>query len=248
MKPWYHFFIRYFLLFNFPLIAFTQSNHAPLIIRPLHDNFYVYITYGNVDGLPYPANGMYVVSNKGVILLDTPWDTTQLQPLLDSIWQRHHQKVVLCIATHFHADRTIGLPYYASKGIKTYSSLQTQNLCIKKKEGLAQYTFANDTVFTVGNVQLQTYYPGPGHSGDNIVVWFPKEKILYGGCFIKSVATNDIGNLSDANVPEWRLAIQKTIQRFARATYVIPGHLDGYSPQNLQHTAHLVDNYLQQNH
>jgi glyoxylase-like metal-dependent hydrolase (beta-lactamase superfamily II) len=121
-------------------------------------------------------------------------------------------------------------------------------LCIKKKEGLAQYTFANDTVFTVGNVQLQTYYPGPGHSGYNIVVWFPKEKILYGSCFIKSVATNDIGNLSDANVPEWRLAIQKTIQRFARATYVIPGHLDGYSPQNLQHTAHLVDNYLQQNH
>lgn len=231
----------------FPCIGFSQPKQPSLTIRHLYDNFYVYITYGNVDGLLYPANGMYVVSNKGVVLLDTPWDTTQLQPLLDSIWQRHHQRVVLCIATHFHADRTIGLPYYTSKGIKTFSSQKTNNLCIKKGEGIAKYTFTKDTVFTVGNLQLQTYYPGAGHSADNIVVWFPKEKILYGGCFIKSVATNDIGNLSDANVPEWRWAIQKTIQRFARATYVIPGHLDGYSPQNLQHTAHLADNYLQQN-
>jgi glyoxylase-like metal-dependent hydrolase (beta-lactamase superfamily II) len=225
-------------------LTFAQANHTPLTIRHLYGKFYVYITYGNVDGLPYPANGMYVVTNKGVVLLDTPWDTTQLQPLLDSIQQRHHQNVVLCLATHFHADRTIGLPYYATKGIATYSSKATQDLCITHKEGIAKYVFIKDTVFNIGNVQFQTYYPGEGHSSDNSLVWFPADKILYGGCFIKSTATNNIGNLSDANVVAWRIAIQKTIQQFSQAAYVIAGHLDGYSVNNLAHTAHLVNAYL----
>ncbi|WP_298390528.1 BlaB/IND/MUS family subclass B1 metallo-beta-lactamase [Hydrotalea sp.] len=239
------------LMFLFALIfcqiTMAQQKHAPLTIRQLHGDFYVYITYGNVDGLLYPANGMYVVTRKGVVLLDTPWDTTQFQPLLDSIQNRHHQKVVLCIATHFHADRTIGLPYYATKGIATYSSKATQDFCKAKKEGLAEHVFTKDTVFTVGNYRFQTFYPGEGHSSDNIVVWFPNDQILYGGCFIKSKETNNIGNLSDANVPAWRTSIQKTIRQFPKTAYVIPGHLDGYGTDNLQHTAQLVDNYLKKN-
>lgn len=226
---------------------YAQPIHHLLLIKHLNGNFYIFTTYGNINGMPYPSNGMYVVTNNGVVLLDTPWDTTQFQPLLDSIQARHHQNVVLCIATHFHSDRTVGLPYYATKGIATYSSTATQNLCREKNEGIAQYVFTKDTVFSVGNVQFQTFYPGEGHSSDNIVVWFPNDKILYGGCFIKSKETNDIGNLSDANVPAWRVAIQQTIQKFAQAAYVIPGHLDGYGVNNLAHTAKLVDDYLKKN-
>ncbi|MFX5718714.1 MBL fold metallo-hydrolase, partial [Acinetobacter baumannii] len=73
-------------------------------------------------GEKVPANGLYAVTPKGVILIDCPWDTTQFQPLLDSIRAKHDKRVVACIATHSHADRTAGLTYYRAKGIRTYTT------------------------------------------------------------------------------------------------------------------------------
>jgi metallo-beta-lactamase class B len=52
---------------------------------------------------------------------------------------------------------------------------------------LPQYTFTHDTTFNIAGVTLQAYYPGAGHTRDNIVVWVPQDKVLFGGCLIKSL-------------------------------------------------------------
>ena len=84
------------------------ADHSPLTITPLCDSVFIYTTYSHYQGTPFPSNSMYVVTEAGVVMIDTPWDSTQFQPLLDSIRNRHKQEVVLCIATHSHADRTAG--------------------------------------------------------------------------------------------------------------------------------------------
>jgi metallo-beta-lactamase class B len=89
--------------------TFGQTKEPILKISALTDNFYIYTTYNTYEGNKIPANGMYVVTNEGVILFDTPWDTTQFQPLLDSIKLKHNKDVKICIATHWHSDRTEGL-------------------------------------------------------------------------------------------------------------------------------------------
>src|ERR1043165_9711541 len=86
--------------------GFAQNAESKLKISHLTDDFYVYTTYNLYQGNRITAHGMYVVSNGGVILIDSPWDTTQFQPLLDSIKLRHNKNVTMCIATHFHDDRT----------------------------------------------------------------------------------------------------------------------------------------------
>src|SRR5580698_7690752 len=106
------------------LLLWTKP-HPPLVVTHLSDNFYVYTTWGQYGTQSYPANGLYLVTPDGVVLIDTPWDSTQFQPLLDTILQRHHQPVVFCIATHWHSDKTAGLSYYRSRGIKTYSTRLT---------------------------------------------------------------------------------------------------------------------------
>ncbi|MFK9866853.1 hypothetical protein ACJENL_27360, partial [Escherichia coli] len=81
-----------------------------LEIRQLTKDFYVCITYGDPgNGTMFPSNSMYLVTDAGVVLIDTPWDTTQLQPLLDSIRVKHNEQVIMCLATHFHADKTAGI-------------------------------------------------------------------------------------------------------------------------------------------
>jgi len=72
-------------------------------------------TYSVSGTVSTPSNSMYLVTNGHVVLFDTPWDEAQFQPLLDSIETKHHLPVILCIVTHYHADRTAGLEYYRQK-------------------------------------------------------------------------------------------------------------------------------------
>lgn len=232
--------ILIFLLGAFALNGFTQKNNYPLKITHLKDNFYVYVSYGTYNGEKYPANAMYLVTKKGVVLFDTPWGDQYYQPLLDSIWARHHQKVILCISTHFHADRTGGLQYYRSKGIKTYSTLQTDSLSKIHGDKRAQYLMHGDTTFNINGYHFQTFYAGPGHTLDNIEILFPKEKILYGGCFIKSVDDKSLGNLEDANVKEWGNSIKRLNEKFPNPQLVICGHNDWHNKNSVQHTLEMV--------
>ncbi len=227
-------------------LLMAQRSHPPLTISHLTKDFYVYVTYNDPgDGSSFPSNSMYLVTRKGVILFDTPWDSTQFQPLLDSIQARHHKKVLMCISTHFHADRTAGLAYYRQKGIATYTTRRTDELSAARKQQRAQYLLSNDTTFSFGNYTFQTFYPGEGHSPDNIVVWFPKEKILYGGCFVKSTEAATLGNLSDANTNAWPVSVKNIFSQLGTPLFVIPGHQSWASNQSLQHTLDLLLEYNQ---
>jgi len=230
-------------LFLFLSGASGQTPDRGLTISHLTGDFYIYTTYGSYKGSPVPANSMYMVTSKGVVLFDTPWDSTQFQPLLDSIKMKHHQDVILCISTHFHEDRTAGLEFYRNMGIKTYTTEKTDSLSKLRNEKRAEFLIHGDTIFSVGQHIFQTFYGGPGHSPDNIVIWFPKEKVLYGGCLVKSTEAEDLGNLSDANVQAWTITIKNIQRKFGIPKYVIPGHLDWHNRESLTHTLNLIRQY-----
>lgn len=216
------------------------TTNENLNISHLTSDYYIFTTYKLINGNPFPSNGMYCVTDNGVVMFDTPWDTTQFQSLLDSIASRHNKKVVACIATHFHDDRTAGLEFLKSKGIKTFSSKQTFDLCKEHNEKQAEYYFTNDTTFTFGNHSFQTYYAGEGHTKDNIVIWCSDAKILYGGCLIKSIESNGLGNVADANLIEWATTIKNVIKKYPKPIYVIPGHFGWANNKGLQHTLKLL--------
>jgi metallo-beta-lactamase class B len=222
------------------LQAMAQNSHAPLAITPLSNNFYVYRSFGQYKGAPLPVNAMYLLTDSGVVIFDTPWDSTQCKPLLDSIVQRHHKRVVMCIVTHFHDDRTAGLGYFNRQGISTWSTRLTDSLCSQHGNNRATHLFSGDTVFTLGQYRFEVYWPGAGHTSDNIVVWFNNEKILYGGCLIKGVDNPGLGYLGDADVQAYAATIQHVIQHCRNPQYVITGHDGWNSIRALHHTYRLA--------
>ncbi|MEH0154261.1 BlaB/IND/MUS family subclass B1 metallo-beta-lactamase [Limibacter armeniacum] len=230
-----------FLLFFGALFFASAQSEKPLEITPLTGDFYVYTTYNTFNGVAFPSNSMYVVTSEGVVLIDTPWDKTQLQPLLDSIKNRHGKEVVLSVSTHYHDDRTAGVETLKKKGVRTYATEQTLELCKKEGNDLPEFTFSKDTVFTVGNHQFETYYAGEGHTPDNIVIWFGKEKILYGGCLIKSTESTGLGNTADANLQEWAHSIKNVIKKYPKRKYIIPGHQGWDNKSGLEHTLQLLE-------
>jgi len=223
--------------------TFGQTKNLKLEISHLTGNFYVFTTYNFYKGNPTPANGMYLVTDSGVVLFDSPWDTTQFQPLLDSIKVKHSKAVVICIATHSHKDRTAGLEFFKEQGAKTFTTKQTDEISKIKGEKRSEFLMEKDTLFSVGQYKFQTYYAGPGHTADNIVIWFDKEKILYGGCLIKSVEATDLGNLEEANVKEWPTTIKNIQAKFKDPKFIIPGHQSWESNKSLDHTLELIKEY-----
>lgn len=219
--------------------VFGQTSDA-LKISPLTSDFYIFTTYQTYKDAKVPANGMYVVTDEGVVLIDTPWDETQLQPLLNYIKEKHKKDVVMSVSTHFHEDRTNGIEFLRTKGVKTYTTKKTDELSQKKGYERAEFLLEKDTEFKIGQYKFQTFYPGEGHAPDNIVVWFPNEKILYGGCFIKSTEADNIGNLSDANINEWSNSIKNVQKKFKNPKFVIPGHDGWASTKSLKHTLKLI--------
>ncbi|WP_343633075.1 subclass B1 metallo-beta-lactamase [Fluviicola sp.] len=211
------------LLFSMVCLVSSGLN-AQLDFTKISDSSYIFTTYQTYKEARISAHGLLKITPGGVVMIDTPWDTTQFQPILDSITLKFHKKVVLVIATHWHEDRSAGLDYYKKQGIATYSTYATKNLCRENNFPEAQYTFEGDTVFTIYNTVFETFYPGAGHTSDNIVVYFPKDRILVGGCFVKSVEAQDLGNLSDANIGMWPVAAKTLIKKYPKVKIVIPGH------------------------
>lgn len=228
------------ILTFFVTYSFGQDAKINLNISHLTGDFYIYTTYNFYKDARIPANGMYLVTNKGVILFDSPWDTTQFQPLLDSIQKRHHKNVIICLASHFHEDRTGGLEYYRQKGIRTYTTRRTDELSQKRGMKRAEFLIDKDSIFTVGQYSFQTYYPGHGHAPDNIVIWFEKEKVLYGGCLIKSADDSNLGNLADASSKDYATTIKNVQAMCKNPKYIITGHNDWTNTRSLAHTLEMA--------
>ena len=231
--------LSFFILTLRLTFAFSQTEEK-LLIKPLTDSIYIYTTYNFYENTKLPANGMYIVTEKGVVLFDTPWDTTQFQPLLDSIQLKHHQPVLLCIATHWHSDKTAGLEYYRQLGIKTYTTALTDELSKINDKKRAEFIMTKDTAFRVGNLQFETYYPGEGHTADNIVIWLNNEKILYAGCLIKGAKSKNLGYLGDANVKAYYQTLKNVAEKYPESNIIVLTHSIWDKGKSLKHSIKLA--------
>ena len=97
-----------------------------------------------------------------------------------------------------------------------------------------------DTTFEVGGFAFEVYYPGGGHTVDNIVVWFDKEKILYGGCLIKGAEAKDLGFLGDADVQAYETTLRKVQNRYPDPKFIIVSHHDWNNLNSLKHSIELA--------
>ncbi|MBP8244910.1 MAG: subclass B1 metallo-beta-lactamase NDM-1, partial [Chitinophagaceae bacterium] len=80
------------------------------------------------------------------------------------------------------------------------------------------------------------YYPGEGHTSDNIIVWFEKEKVLYGGCLIKGVDDKTLGYLGDANVSAYEKTLRNVQDHCRNLKHIVIAHSDWRNTNSLKHS------------
>jgi len=207
-------------------------------IRPLAENVYLHISYKVVDrfGL-VDSNGLVVVDDGDAYIIDTPWSAQDTERLLEWIAARG-LTIKGSVSTHFHEDRRAGIEVLNARSIPTHASKLTNALL--SKAGKAQASRAFDNNFWLVEDQIEIFYPGPGHSQDNVVVWLPKPGTLFGGCFIRAAESTSLGNVSDAFVSQWPESAAKVLGRYKTARVVVPGHGKVGDASLLQHTRTLA--------
>lgn len=150
-------------------------------------------------------------------------------------------KVASFVPGHWHNDCVGGLDYLNKQGIKTYANKLTNQILKEKGLPQAKYSFTDSTTLTLNGLAIECHYLGGGHATDNIVVWLPSEKILFGGCMLKDSKTTELGNTADAApLQEWLRTVYAVEAHFPQAKIVIPGHGEVGGMEVIKHTVDVL--------
>ncbi|OYD07863.1 subclass B1 metallo-beta-lactamase [Paludifilum halophilum] len=238
--------------FNYQTMAQSKKSSPTQITNPektivltkLNDKVWAHTSYNEWNGTTYDHNGLIVSTSKGIVLIDTAWDTAdnyqKTEELLKMIKKHLKKKVVLALITHAHDDSIGGIQALLNQGIDVRSTHLTAKLAKDYGYPSPKPTLDVNPVMKVGDTVVESFYPGEGHSQDNITVWLPQYKLLFGGCLIKSLDAKDLGNLSDANVEQWDDSVKKVIDRYPHVKTVVPGHGNWGNKSLLFHTISLI--------
>lgn len=224
---------------NFFKSGSDDSNYIEL--TKVNDNIWVHTTYSIFNGSRTASNGIVAVSSKGLILIDTPWNNGQTKELLKLTKTVFKKDIALALITHAHADRIGGIDVLLESNIDVRSTSLTSKEAEKNGFKKPQPKLESNSKITLENINMEVFYPGEGHSVDNITVWFPQFKVLFGGCLIKSLESTDLGSTTDANIQQWPISVKNVLEKYPNAEIVIPGHGKWGSLDLIKHTLDLFD-------
>ena len=207
---------------------------------------------------------------KDILWIDTPYTPEVTEIVLAWIYKTFGKDTsVTEINTGFHIDNLGGNESLIKKGIPVYGSDLTCELLKKrspatmakmvewlKDEKMAKYRnvyasfkfYPPNRVFNINKEQkikcgieeAVIFYPGPTHTYDNLVVYLPERKILFGGCMIVAAESNKPGFVEDGNLNAWAVSMDKLAARFTDCRVVIPGHGKAGDYTLIKHTRDVV--------
>ena len=223
-----------------PLLARPSAAPPTVRVARIAPRVYVHTTYGEYQGTAVPANGLLVTTTAGTVLVDTGWNEAQTAQLVRYAADSLRQPVRLAIVTHAHTDRVAGTALLRARGIRVISTPLTARRAVALGYAAPEAAFRTDTTLRLGRTRLVLHYPGPGHAPDNIVVWLPQARVLFGGCLVKDAQATSLGNLDDADLAHWPVAVAEVARRYPNARVVVPGHYAWGGPEALTRTLGLL--------
>ncbi len=210
----------------------------------LHDSVYVHVSWHQSDEYGrFPSNGMLVVRHGEALMVDTPMDDEKTERLVTYLKDSMSVDICRVIVGHFHNDCLGGLGYLQNLGIESMGNCMTIEKCRELHLPVPSMSFSDSLTIDFNGEPIICRYFGAGHSFDNITVWLPEERILFGGCLVKSMESRGLGNLADAVVDKWDQTVDEVLKAYPEAEIVIPGHGRWGNKELLTHTINLVQRH-----
>lgn len=236
----------FFLCAAWAPATFAQTDELLVInddlqLLPLAPGLYVHISwFENKEYGRFGSNGIVYIQEGKALIVDSPMKEELMVDLVAYVRDELKATVTLAVPGHFHDDCILGLPYLHSLGARSISGKLTRELCLEKGLAVPQQSFKRRKKLNFYGKKIQLAYFGGGHAPDNIVVWFPEEQVLFGGCMIRAMESNTLGNTGDAVLDQWSSTVGKVQKAFPDVKKVVPGHGQVGDGAMLQHTIDLT--------
>jgi metallo-beta-lactamase class B len=228
----------------------------PLEVRALTARVLQHTSWKYLPGVgPFPSNGLVVLADDRAVLIDTAWGDEPTLELLGRVEREYGRKVTDVVVTHAHDDRLGGIRTVLARGITVYASEATAALAERDGWPRPTRTFRDEMKLDLSSVEergpdsrgltLEAFFPGAGHSPDNVVVFVSGEGtgegVLFGTCMVREAEASSLGNLADAVPSAWSASLEAIVRRFPKTPIVVPGHGRAGGASLLTHTRALVD-------
>ncbi|KPK85015.1 MAG: hypothetical protein AMS27_08465 [Bacteroides sp. SM23_62_1] len=222
---------------EYPRITVTDD----IEIIKISEHSYIHISY--IDTLQYrriASNGFILVNNGKALLFDTPMTEALTKDLVNWITDSLETVIIGFVPNHWHNDCMGGLDYLHHLGIKSYAFDLTREIAKSRNLPIPQNGFSDSLTLKLDNLEVVCKYHGAAHSMDNIVAWVPSERILFAGCMVKDIRTQNLGNTIDGDLNEYPNTIKTVMKEYQYARIVIPGHGQFGGVELLKHTLDLA--------
>jgi len=198
---------------------------ADLTVRPIAPGVFLHESTRALPGLgPIGSNGLVVLGSRHALLVDTAWGDEATAALLDWVERETGRRATDLVVTHSHDDRIGGIREARRRGIRVHEFEGTARRASADGWPPPDEVFASEALLAVDDVRAEVFFPGAAHSPDNVVVWLPGPRILFGSCMIRSGDATDVGNRADASLSTWEASLAAVEARFPGPTTVVPGH------------------------
>ncbi len=184
----------------------------------IHTSYHQTEDFGNV-----PCNGLIVHHSGQAVIFDTPTKDAAAEELIRWVKDSLKCTILAVVPTHFHVDCLGGLDAFHAQGIPSFGNARTIELASAAGTAAPQHAFQDSIRFTLGGEGVAVRFFGEGHTTDNVVGYFPADRVLFGGCLIKELDASK-GYLGDANVDAWSGTVERVKQAFPDVKLVVPGH------------------------
>lgn len=227
----------------------------------------VYSIVSPFVGLPTPENKgwnsniHFVVTGKGVLLFDTGSSETIGRKIKKAIQSVTKQPVRWVINSHSHADHWLGNAAFANAGVDIITSNQAFETMKAHGPGAVKF-YSRVTKGSIGStelvyptllltrgqkrnfggVEVEFIFSNDGHSPGDVLMWLPKQKIIFGGDVLSSDRMPMI--TGHGNVPN----LIKTLHAIAKLkpSIVLTGHGKATTAKSLMRDADLLSSVWKQ--
>ncbi len=195
-------------------------------VHKIGPDLYAYISDNDAS-----ANSTFLVSDQGILVVDTGLNAVEGRKLLAEIRKISQAPVRWIVNTHYHPDHRGGNSVVGPEAI-----IISTEFTRSKTENPLQENSVNETVgpkglvLYLGGHEVRIYHPGPAHTQGDLVVYFPDEHaIATGDLFL----TNSCPAMDEGDMENWITALDHMLA--LPVEHVVPGHFELATKCELQH-------------
>lgn len=208
------------------LLLLALNVCAAASVHRIGPDLYAYISEN--DG---SANSTFLVSNQGILVVDTGLNALEGRKLLDEIRKISQAPVRWIVNTHYHPDHRGGNSVVGPDAVIISTEFTREQMPSSAPDYALNETIrSKDLTLYVGEHEVRIYHLGPAHTRGDLVVYFPDEHaIATGDLFL----TNSCPAMDDGDMENWIAALDQMLE--LPVEHVVPGHFELATKNELRH-------------